>query len=494
MFEAAELGRRLSKADYEAQLPELRARLLEAQQALREQQRGVILLIEGVDGAGRGEAVNRLLEWLDTRGVETQVYWQPSDEELERPSGWRFWRTLPARGRIGILFGAWYQQLLTGRIHGELKAAALDRGLQRAKHFERMLALDGFLILKFWLHLPEDVQKRQLKRLKRDPSSRWRRIRGIESRKKERGRLLQVAEHVIRESDSGFAPWYFVEAADARYRDLTIAQTLLAAIEARSSNPLSATADDPPSPPALLPESATASVTILDHVDLSQALSSALYRHELAELQERLRGLVWEAYEKRRSTILVFEGWDAAGKGGAIRRLTAGMDARLYQVIPIAAPSDEEKAHHYLWRFWRHIPRAGRVILFDRSWYGRVLVERVEGFARPEEWQRAYHEINNFESELAAHGMVVVKFWLHIDPEEQLRRFQQREETEYKRYKITEEDWRNREQWEAYKAAVNEMVVRTSTDYAPWELIPANDKRFARVAVLRAVCDRLSRS
>jgi polyphosphate kinase 2 (PPK2 family) len=231
--------------------------------------------------------------------------------------------------------------------------------------------------------------------------------------------------------------------------------------------------------------------TILDHVDLSRTITAKSYDRLLKKHQRRLYELTWHAKKKQRSTIAVFEGWDAAGKGGAIRRLTAAMDARLYKVISVASPSDEEIAHHYLWRFWRHLPRAGYVTIYDRSWYGRVLVERVEGLATEEEWQRSYQEINDFEEQLHEHGIILSKFWLHIDKDEQLRRFREREKTPWKEYKITDEDWRNREKWDDYRDAVNDMVAHTSTEYAPWILMPANDKRLARVEVVKTVCRRL---
>jgi polyphosphate kinase 2 (PPK2 family) len=211
----------------------------------------------------------------------------------------------------------------------------------------------------------------------------------------------------------------------------------------------------------------------------------------LEHYQGRLNLLSRAAYREKISTVVVLEGWDAAGKGGLIRRVTPAIDARHYRVIPIAAPTEEERRYHYLWRFWRQLPRAGQVTLFDRSWYGRVLVERVEGFASEEEWRRAYAEIDDFEEQLVSHGMVVVKFWIHIDQEEQLARFKLRAETGYKQYKITDEDFRNREQWDAYEVAVNDMVERTSTDFAPWHLIEGNDKRHARIQALRILCQRL---
>jgi polyphosphate kinase 2 (PPK2 family) len=191
------------------------------------------------------------------------------------------------------------------------------------------------------------------------------------------------------------------------------------------------------------------------------------------------------------STILVFEGWDAAGKGGAIRRVTGSLDARDYQVIPIAAPNDEERAHHYLWRFWRHLSRAGRLTIFDRSWYGRVLVERVEGFATEAEYMRGYGEIDHFEEQLVTDGILLLKFWIHISKAEQLKRFRDRSRTSYKQWKITDEDWRNRKRWDDYTVAVNDMVARTSTKIAPWTLVEGNDKNFARIKVLRTLADRL---
>jgi AMP-polyphosphate phosphotransferase len=226
-------------------------------------------------------------------------------------------------------------------------------------------------------------------------------------------------------------------------------------------------------------------------VNLTLRLTDKEYETQLEKWQTRLTRLAWTAWEKKVASVAVFEGWDAAGKGSAIRRVTAAMDPRLYRIIPIAAPTDEERARHYLWRFWRHLPRAGMTTIFDRSWYGRVLVERVEGFAREDEWRRAFLEINDFEEQLAESGIVVSKFWIHIGKDEQLRRFQQREEIAFKRYKITAEDWRNREQWDAYKAAINDMVAHTSTEFAPWTLVAGNDKKFARVQIVKTLCKHL---
>jgi polyphosphate:AMP phosphotransferase len=492
MFEGVELGRGVSKDEFKAQLTELRTRLLHAQREIRQQDIPVIIVIAGVEGAGKGEVVNRLNEWLDTRGVQVHAYWDETEEEHQRPRWWRFWRTLPARGEIAILFGAWYREPIRHSVYEQQSQAELDVELKRISDFERMLHQDQALLLKFWFHLPEKEQKKRLKDLGKDPRSRWGSGHSREEFREHYREFLQVAERVIRETDSGIAQWYLIEATDRYYRDLTVARTILDAMESRiADHKHNRTAAHTHAPS--LPDVASAKVTVLDKVELKQTLSKDEYKDQLEHYQNKINRLSWQAYEQKRSTVLLFEGWDAAGKGGTIRRLIQGMDARLYRVIPIAAPSDEERAHHYLWRFWRHLPRDGRVTIFDRSWYGRVLVERVEQLARESQWQRAYLEINEFEEQLVEHGTVLNKFWLHISPEEQLQRFEARASTPYKKHKITDEDWRNREKWDAYKAAVNEMVIRTSTENAEWTLVPANDKRYARICVLKTVCDSLER-
>jgi polyphosphate:AMP phosphotransferase len=345
-------------------------------------------------------------------------------------------------------------------------------------------------VVKFWFHLSEQDQKRRLKELSRDDRSRWKML-PEKSKFSEQYKLFEhVAERVIRQSDRGIAPWYLIEAEDTRYRDLTVGKTLLQAMRSRINQPVPM--EPPPTAdPLELPDSSSAQITLLDQLDLTKKLDRNEYKAELKRYQQEINELSWKAYKQKRSTVLVFEGVDAGGKGGAIRRITSAVDARLYRTMSVAAPTDEEKAHHYLWRFWRLIPRAGHIIIYDRSWYGRVLVERVEGFAKESEWRRAYSEINEFEEQLVENGSILLKFWLQVSAEEQLRRFKDREATPYKQYKITDEDWRNREKWPQYKAAVNEMVARTSTEYAPWTLVEGDDKPYARIKVLRTVCDKL---
>ena len=476
MFETAELNQKIDKKDYKKQLPELRAALLQAQFALTNTP--VIIIISGVDAAGRGDVVNALNEWLDTRGLETIALDSLTDEERERPDYWRFWRQLPARGRISIFFGGWYVDPI---VHSAYKKTdiALDV-LTQIRRFETMLVEDGALILKFWLHLSKEEQHKRLKKLEKNPNTK----RSVSKRDWKHAKLydqfVKAAEQAIRHTDSGEAPWLLVEATNWRYCHLTVARTLLESLRQHQAPKNSVIAQSVASESAL---------TILNTVDLTQSIPD--YRKELEIYQGKLHRLTWAASEQKRSTIIVFEGWDAGGKGGAIRRMTQAMDARLCRVISTAAPSDEERAHHYLWRFWRQIPRSGRVTIYDRSWYGRVLVERVEAFAKQAEWQRSYLEINDFEEQLVKHRSIVIKFWIHISKEEQLRRFQEREQIPYKKHKITDEDWRNREKWDDYTIAVNEMVARTSTHFAPWTMVAGDDKHFARIQVLKTVCERL---
>jgi len=492
MFETAEVGSQIPKEEYEAQVPQLRVDLINAQYDLRNADFPTLVLIAGDDRQGCNDIVNVLHGWMDARYLDTHVFGPFTDEERERPGFWRYWRTLPRTGQLGLYVGAWARNAVVDRVLKKIDDDGFERRTAHIEQLEQALVDDGALVLKFWLHLPKKKLKKRLKQAKKHPKKEWRVDEQEEQIYDLYDEALPVVERLIRKTSSGNAPWHLVETTDARYRNLTVARMIHDGITARLAAS-AVTKREREKRAARRVSAPDLGSSVLESVDLSVKLPWEQYRETLDELQGRLRRLSEEARETGVSSVLVFEGWDAAGKGGVIRRITNAMDAADYRVIPISAPSEEEKAHHYLWRFWRHLPRAGSMLIFDRSWYGRVLVERVESFARADEWQRAYSEINDFEEQLVEHGMLVLKFWLHIDPSAQLRRFKEREKTPYKKYKITRDDYRNREQWDAYVAAVNEMVARTSTEIAPWRIVAADDKRWARVEVLKAVCQGLKR-
>ena len=488
MFESAEIGHAIDKDTYDAEVPALREALLEAQFELKQQARfPVIVLINGVEGAGKGETVKLLNEWMDPRLIEVRTFDQQSDEELAHPPAWRYWRALPAKGRMGIFFGNWYSQMLQGRVHGVFKDAVLDQAISGAERLEQMLCDEGALIFKFWFHLSKKQMKARLKSLQDDPLHSWR-ISPLDWQQSQTyDRFVRFGERVLRRTSRDYAPWHVIEGVDPYYRSLAVGRILLEGLQnalktegrvVRASNiaPLSQSIDQR---------------SLLGSLDLSKQLSKDEYQEQLITEQARLAGLLRDKRMRRHALLAVFEGNDAAGKGGAIRRVAAALDPRQYRIVPVAAPTEEERAQPYLWRFWRHVPGRGKFTVFDRSWYGRVLVERVEGFCQQADWMRAYGEINDFEEQLNNAGVVLVKFWMAIDQQTQLERFQAREQIPFKRFKITEEDWRNRDKWPQYAEAVGDMVDRTSTEIAPWTLVEANDKRWARVKVLRTINEAL---
>jgi AMP-polyphosphate phosphotransferase len=488
LFESAELGHRIDKRAYDKRLPVLRYDLLEAQLRIVEKaQFAVVVVVCGEDGGGRGDMVNLLLEWLDPRHVRVHASGVPVDGERERPPMWRFWRALPPKGTTGVFFGGLYDAAIADRASGRIRGADLERRLTEIVRFERMLVDEGVLVIKFWLHLTKKAQRERFERLESSPATAWRVTKQDWNHHEHYSRFRQVSERALRETSTAEAPWTVVEASDDRFRNLTIGETLRDAMRARLERGRRVVPQRSPSPPPAPIDGRN----VLEELDLSKSLSDAQYDKRLPLLQGRLNALARHKRFKDIAVVIAFEGTDAAGKGGAIRRVTRSLDARFYDVVPIAAPTEEERAQPYLWRFWRHVPKRGHVALFDRSWYGRVLVERVEGLAAEPDWIRAYREIVEFEQLLSHAGIVVVKFWLAISQAEQLARFRARQKTPFKRFKITPDDWRNRKKWSAYERAVCDMVDRTSTAVAPWHLIESNDKKWARVRVLETIGDSI---
>ena len=490
MFESAELGHAVDKETYAREEPVLREALLNAQYDLLAGRKfPLVILISGVDGAGKGETVNLLHEWMDPRHIQAHAFGAHTQEESERPPFWRFWKNLPPKGKTGIFFTSWYTAPILERTYKKTRDPDLDQAMEEIRRFERMLAAEGALILKLWFHLSKDRQRERLKKLEKKAKTRWRVTEQDWRHFALYDRFRKVSERALRETSTAEAPWIVIEGTDERYRSLTAGKAILGPLRRRLDEPVPRPTETHTAPFV----EPVDNVDLIQRLDLSQKIDKDAYENELVKYQRKLALLPREPGYNDISVIAVFEGSDAAGKGGAVRRVTAALDARHYRIVPVGAPTEEERAQPYLWRFWRHIPRRGMLTMFDRSWYGRVLVERVEGFCPEADYMRAYTEINDFEEQLARHRIVLVKLWLQVSKEEQLRRFQLREATSFKRFKITDEDWRNRGKWDAYERAVCDMVDRTSTEIAPWTLVEAEDKYFARVKVLRTLTEAIQK-
>ena len=486
MLESAEVGHAIAKAAYDREEPKLREALVNAQFDLSQAKKGPILLvISGVEGGGRSETANKLTEWMDPRYIRVVAFGTRTCEEAERPPAWRYWHALPPKGRIGIFLNAWYSEIVSARLRGDIDKTGFEFLLQEARSFERMLVDEDFVLLKFWIHLSKDALDKRLDEIERKRRPHLS-LYGLDYKVvRAYQKLRPLWEEMLRETSTAEAPWSIVEGTDDRYRNLTVGKILLDAMHhatpTRALRPHAAG----PAPAAV------DNVELIRSLDSSKRLSRAQYERQLPKWQARLAEVTQHKRFRNCALILAFEGSDAAGKGSAIRRVTGALDARQYVTVPIAAPTDEEKLYPYLWRFWRNVPPRGGITIFDRTWYGRVLVERVEGFCSEFDWQRAYEEINQFEEQLTEGRVILCKFWLQVSKAEQYRRFKAREKTPFKRFKITAEDWRNRKKWDAYEQAVADMVDRTSSEIAPWTLVEADDKHFARIKVMKTIVRRL---
>lgn len=501
MFQTAELGQKVSKHEYKQKELQLWENLLALQQRLRKEGNfSVIVDFAGVRGAGKGTSVNLFNRWMDARWIVTHAYTEPSDEESERPTFWRFWRHLPPKGQIGLFMSGRYSRPLLDFVYGKSTEIDFMHSLDRINNFEKALADDGALVLKFWMHISRDVQKSRLESLENDPLRSWRMLPEDWEHWKLYDKFIEAAERIISYTNTGHAPWEIIEGENFNYRSLKVGELFQHTLERHLMSEqyrqkylaeMRVQFQDREVEEEEENGNGVKTKTIMDRLDLSLSLDKKKYRKELAFYQARLAGLQQLAARQKVSTTLVFEGPDASGKGGAVRQITGALDARFYKVYPFSAPTDIENAHHYLWRFWNCVPRAGKMTIFDRSWYGRVLVERIEHFAGDDEWRRAFGEINDFEDQLIEHGVILLKFWMHISKDEQLRRFKAREETPHKRWKLCDEDWRNRERWDEYALAAHEMIQQTSVRKSPWVLVENENKPYGRIKVLKAVCDAM---
>ncbi len=488
MFDEAEQNPKLSDSDFARIEEPLRIQLLNEQyRHLKIKDRALVIIVAGIDGAGKGDTVNLLNEWLDPRHVRTLAFADPSAEEKAYPLVRRLWLGIPPKGTVGILFGAGYTPLLKEIAKKKSNPDKLESMISAIKKFEDTLIANDVQIIKLWFHMSQDAQRARAEQLMSNPSTAWLVGKNYEKVFKHFDRARQAGQRVIESTDAAHSPWVIVPSADNNMRIVRTAQAVLAAFKKGAIKV--APSHDPAAPTKRRPKHSR-----FDSLDFAASISKESYEQELMHWQNRLAIAVRDKSFKKKSLVLVFEGQDAAGKGGAIRRVTHALDARQYRTVPVAAPRPFEMDRPYLWRFWRNVPSRGRITIFDRSWYGRVLVERVEGYAKRSAWQRAYQEINEFENQLINHGAMVLKFWLAVTPEEQLSRFRAREHSPYKNFKITPEDWRNRRQWPAYSKAAEEMFAKTDTIQAPWHILSANDKRHARLEVIKRITKAVEQS
>ena len=515
MLEKVDLTKKISKEEYKEKMPQLESKLGRLQRECKALGIPVLIVFEGFGASGKGLQIGHLIQSMDPRGFEVHPVKNETEEERMHPFMWRFWTKTPARGRIAVFDGSWYRKVLIDRFEKRTKAKDLPAAFHSINSFEQQLADDGNLIIKLFLDIDKKEQKKRFDKLAKNKETAWRVSQGDRERNAHYDEYAALMEDMLFKTDTDYAPWTIVESMDRRFATLKIYTTVIKAmaeqIEKVQQQNIAKTVEKGDKAEAErdvrekenggdeieeIAREADAQmkdlqVSILSKADLSLSYTREEYKEKLDKLQKKMEKLHGELYRRRIPVVLGFEGWDAGGKGGAIKRLTAKMDARGYVVNPTASPNDIEKAHHYLWRFWRAMPKDGHVAIFDRTWYGRVMVERIEGFCTTEEWKRAYKEINDMEKDLYNAGAIVIKFWMHIDKDEQERRFKERQDNPEKQWKITDEDWRNREKWDQYEDAVNEMLMRTSTDYAPWVVVEGNSKYYARVKVLQTVVDAI---
>lgn len=497
MLETIDLSLKIAKKEYNQIIEQLGHRLGELQRRCRDAKIPMIVLLEGWDASGKDGTVNQLIRLIDPRSFKVYATGAPTENEKMRPFLWRFAIRMPHRGFMTIFIRSWYGRVLVERVDQLVPEADWRRAYDEINAFERHLVDDGAMLIKFWLHISKKEQCRRLRQMEKDPYESWKlKPEYWESCKKYRS-YLEAAEEMLQRSSNSAAPWTIVEAEDRLFGRLKVYETLGRAMEgalaerertAKVRRPTGFHVD-----PSAYRTIVIKSERFLKGYDLPKKIQNQEeYKRRLNRLQREARQMQNRLFLLQKAAVVVFEGWDAAGKGGGIKRLVAQLETRRMEVVTTNSPTTEELAHQYLRRFWKNIPKAGYLAIFDRSWYGRLLVERVEGLCPTEAWQRAYQEINDFEKMLGDYGMVIIKFWLQIDKDEQLRRFKAREETPHKRWKISDEDWRNRGKWEEYEMAVADMIQKTSTTYAPWTVVASNDKCYSRLKILETFIETIS--
>lgn len=475
------------EAELEERLAVARDKLSRQQMLIKEHGLPVLVLFEGWGTAGKGSVLGKVIRNIDPRFFKVATMDVPTEEEKRKPFLYRYFVKIPESGKFMFLDSGWMDEVTGDCLNGKLEETEYKKKIESIKRFERQLTDNGYLVMKFFFQISQKEQKKRLDGLEEDKNTRWRVSEKDSWQNKHYEKCLKVFDRYLNDTNASADPWYLVDAKNKKWAELQVLETLVSGIDTALKNSAMAV-------PLLQNVFPLEKIPKLEEVSLDKTLTDEEYRKELRELQKKLGELHNKLYRKKVPVIIAYEGWDAAGKGGNIKRITGALDPRGFEVHPIASPEPHEKARHYLWRFWNRLPKTGHIVIFDRTWYGRVMVERLEGFCSENDWQRAYNEINEFEKELSDWGAVIIKFWVQIDKETQLERFTERQNTPEKQWKITEEDWRNREKWDLYEGAVNEMLQKTNTSYAPWYILESNDKKYARIKALKIVINAIEQA
>ncbi|MBQ7463595.1 MAG: polyphosphate:AMP phosphotransferase [Lachnospiraceae bacterium] len=479
---------KLSEEELKGRLEEERSHLFSLQMKIKDAKLPVMVIFEGWNAAGKGEVIGRVIRSIDPRFFRVATMdRQPSEDEKRYPFLYRFVKEIPEAGKFRFFDTCWMEEVVEGMIGESIDEDEYKKRVHSINVMERQLCDNGYLVIKFFFHISKKEQKKRLEKLKSSKDTKWRVDREDLFQNKNYDRFLDTYERYLEDTNGSRAPWYIIDAKDWKRAELQVLGFLNRGIDIALTN-------QKMNVPILQNTFPMEKLPKLSEIPLKdKSLSEEEYRSELDRLQKELKELGNRLYRKKIPVIIAYEGWDAAGKGGNIKRITQALDPRDFVVEPIASPEPHEKARHYLWRFWTRLPKTGHITIFDRTWYGRVMVERLEGFCSENDWQRAYNEINEFEKELADWGAVIIKFWVQIDKDTQLARFNDRQNTPEKQWKITDEDWRNREKWDLYETAIDEMIEKTSTAFAPWHILESVDKKYARIKALQTVIDEIKK-
>ena len=487
MLKNAYLNDRPDKEILKARLKEQSDLLFANQNRIKEKDLPVVVLVEGWGTAGKGTLIGKVINNIDPRFYKVATFDMPTDLEKRYPFLYRYFEALPEAGKFRFYNTGWMNEVVMSRLNGTMSDSDYEKCIASIRRFERQLTDNGYLVLKFFMHISKDEQKKRIENLDKDIDTKWRISDGDIWQNKHYKKCENIFEKYLEDTDNSSAPWYIVDAKSEKWALLQVLERMNEGIDIALQNSSLAV-------PLLQNTFPLQKMPKLSEVSLEgKELTDEEYKEKLDELQARLSDLHNRLYRKRVPLIIAYEGWDAAGKGGNIKRIAEALDPRGYEVHPIASPEPHEKSRHYLWRFWTRLPKDGHVAIFDRTWYGRVMVERIEGFCSENDWKRAYNEINEFEKELDDWGAVIIKFWVQIDKDTQLARFTDRENTPEKQWKITDEDWRNREKWDVYEEAIDEMIAKTSTKFAPWYILESVDKKYARIKALQIIIDALEK-